>query len=77
MLATEQIWHRMFDMPQILFIIGGLIAIAAIISTYWYKAQKMQSENALKRTMVERGLPGDEIEQIISAQAKEPSDSDG
>ena len=76
-MLAEQLWHRIFDMPQIPFIIGGVIAITGIIASYWYKAQKLQSENALKRTLVERGLSADEIERIIAAQAKEPSDSDG
>ncbi len=75
-MLAEHVWHKIFGMPQIIFIIGGLIAIAGIIASYWYKAQKLQSENALKRMLVERGLPADEIERIMAAQAQEPPDSD-
>ena len=76
-MLAGQIWHKIFEMPQILFIIGCLIALAAILGSFWYKAQKLQSENALKRMLAERGLSADEIERIIAAQAKEPSNSDG
>ncbi len=76
-MLAEQLWHKIFDMPQILFIIMGLIGIAGIGASFWYKAEKLRSENALKRTLAERGLSADEIERIIAAQAKQPSDSDG
>ena len=76
-MLAEQLWHKIFEMPQIIFVVGGLIAMATIIGSFWYKAQKLQSENALKQTLAERGLSADEIERIIAAQAKEPSDSDG
>ena len=62
-------------MPQIAVIMGCLIPIVGVIASAWYKAQKVRSENQLKRTLVERGLSADEIERIISAQAKEASDS--
>ncbi len=75
-MLAAQIWHKIFNMPQFLFVIGGLIAISAIIATNWYKAQKLQSENSLKRTLAERGMSADEIERIIAAQTR-PSDSNG
>ncbi len=76
-MLAEQFWHKIFNMPQILFIIMGLIAIAGITANFWFKAEKLRSENALKRTLAERGLSADEIERIVSARAKEPSDSNG
>ena len=75
MLASQG-WHVIFGMPQIAIIMGCLIPIVSIISSFWYKAHKAQSENQLKRTLVERGLSVDEIERIIVAQVKEPRDSD-
>ncbi len=76
-MLAEQLWHKIFGMPQIAIIMGRLIPIVGIIASYWYKAEKLRSENALKRTLAERGLSADEIERIIAAQAKEPSDSGG
>lgn len=76
-MLAEQFWHKMFGMPQIAIIMGCLIPMVGIIASYWYKAQKLRSEHELKRTLAERGISADEIERIIAAQAKEPSDSDG
>jgi len=74
-----QPWQGLFEMPQIAIVmgclIGCLIPIAGIIAFYWYKAQKVRSENELKQTMVDRGLSVDEIERIIAAQTKEPRHS--
>ena len=76
-MLAGQAWHVIFGMPQIAVIMGCLIPIVSVIGGYWYKVQKVRSENELKRTLVERGLSVDEIERIITAQAKEPNDSDG
>lgn len=69
-------WEFIFGMPQIAVIMGCLIPIASIIASFWYKAQKVQSENELKRTLVEQGLSADDIERIIRAKAIETPDSD-
>ena len=73
-MLAEQSWHIIFGMPQIAVIMGCLIPIASIIAGFWYKAQKVRSELELKRTLVDRGLSADEIERIIAARPKEPSD---
>ena len=68
-------WHVIFGMPQIAIIMGCLIPIAGVIATYWAKAQKVQSDNMLKRSLVERGLSVDEIERIMAAGHVEDSES--
>ena len=72
MLAST-IWDQAFAMPQIAIImgclVGCLIPIAGIISSYWYKAQKVRSENDLKRSMVERGMTVEEIERVMSTRS--------
>ncbi len=78
MLAAQG-WERLLELPQIAIVcglaIGCLIPIAGIIASFWYKAQKVQSDNALKRTMIERGMSVDEIERVIAAQPEDPRDS--
>ena len=78
-MLAEQAWQGMFEMPQIAIaipiIMGCLIAIAGIIGSFWYKAQKVRSDNELKRTMVDRGLSAEEIERILGAQSEERRDS--
>ena len=68
-------WQVIFGMPQIAVIMGCLVPIAGIIASAWCKAQNVQSENELKRTLVEQGLSADDIERIIRAKAKEPTES--
>lgn len=75
-MLAEQAWQKMFEMPQIAIVVGCvfgcLIPIAGIIASFWYKAQKVRSENALKRTLVDRGFSADEIERILAAEGREP-----
>jgi hypothetical protein len=52
-MCIAQVWHTIFQMPQIAFIMGCLILIAAVIGSFWYKRHKARSENNLKRAMVD------------------------
>ncbi len=74
-MLAGQAWQVIFGMPQIAVIMGCLIPIVGVIASAWYKAQKVRSDNQLKRTLVDRGLSADDIERIISAEAKEPPGS--
>ena len=74
-MLAGQAWQVIFGMPQIAIIMGCLIPIVGVIASAWYKAQKVRSDNQLKRTLVDRGVSADDIERIITAQAKDPSDS--
>ena len=58
--------------PSVLGILAvfGLPAIIVAI-TFWYKIAKVNSDNELKRRLVERGLSVDEIERIIKAGTEE------
>ena len=60
-------WELIFRVPQILFVVGGLIAIAAIICSFWYKVEKARSDKDLKLSMLQRGMSAEEIERVISA----------
>ena len=76
MLIIAQIWHKIFNIPHFIFVVLGIIAISAIIAAYWYQAQKLQSENKLKRTLAEQGMSAEEIERVIAAETR-PNDSNG
>ena len=71
MLAASSVWHLVFGMPQILFIVGGVVAIAAIAFLHRYKSQKVQSDNEVKRTMVQRGMNAEHIERIMPARTED------
>ena len=63
-------WYTVFQMPQIAVVMGCLIPIAAAIGSFWYKGQKVRSENNLKQSMVERGMSAEEIERVMSSSPK-------
>ena len=63
-MLADFVWELIFGMPQILFIVGGLVGIAAIIFT---KVKKARSDKDLKLSMLQRGMAAEEIERVISA----------
>ena len=65
-MLANSVWNLVFGMPQVIFVMGGLVAVVAIGGSYWSEFQKAQSENRLKRSMVERGMNADEIERIMA-----------
>ena len=69
-MLADTIWEMIFGMPQIAIITGCLIPIVGIISSVWYRAQKVQSENRLKQSMIERGMSIDEIERVMAARPR-------
>ena len=56
----------------ILFLFGT--PIMAVIAYYCYRIAKINSDNELKRRLVERGLSVDEIERIIKAGTEKDDD---
>ncbi len=70
MMLVGDIWESVFRMPQIAVIMGCLIPIAGIISSYWYKVHKVRAENNLKRMLAERGMSADEIERIVAVSSR-------
>ncbi len=75
-MIASNLWESAFQMPQIAILMGCLIPIVGIISSYWYKAQKVRYEHQLKRTLIERGASADEIERILAAGSKQGYGSD-
>ena len=62
-MLAEIIWN------QATLAIAGFfgVPISAILGTFWAQVQRHKSDNALKRTMVERGMSPEEIERVLSA----------
>lgn len=67
MLFADAGWSELFKMPNIAIVMGCMIPIASIIAMAWRGIEKTKSDNALKRSLVERGLSIEEIERIVSA----------
>jgi hypothetical protein len=43
------------------------IPLASILGWYWFRLHQTRSENALKRSMVERGMSAADIERVMAA----------
>ena len=67
-MLADSFWSALLQVDVISVILACAIPITAIISVFWYKTQKARSQDALKQSMVERGMPVEEIERIIAAQ---------
>jgi hypothetical protein len=51
------------------------VPLASILGWYWLKLHQTRSDNALKQSMVERGMSADEIERVIAAGTGERDES--
>lgn len=64
-------WEKIFsNTANIVVILAMSIPIIAVVGYYWSEVLKNRSNNELKRSMLERGMSAQEIEQVISAGGK-------
>jgi len=65
-------WEKIFSNTGNIVVIMALsIPIISVIGYYWHEVLKNRSNNDLKKSMVERGMSAQEIEQVINAGSKE------
>ncbi len=62
-------WNEIFEPPTLVFLVGALIAIVAIISHHARHAAQHLASTELARSMVERGIPAHEIERVLAGLA--------
>lgn len=62
-MLSEIVWDARTLIPAL----AMSIPIVAIVSTFWFKLEKIKSDNDLKRRMVERGMSVEEIERVLAA----------
>ncbi len=62
-------WNEIFEPPTLVFLVGALIAIVAIISHHARHAAQHQASTELARNMVERGIHANEIERVLAGLA--------
>ncbi|MBN1123628.1 MAG: hypothetical protein JXA82_01375 [Sedimentisphaerales bacterium] len=64
-------WDKILQNPQsIVIIMVFSIPIVSIVAYYWHEVLKNRSDNELKKSMLERGMSAQEIEQVINAGTK-------
>lgn len=66
-MLAEFNWNAMLQPQVIAIIMGCLIPIVGSLAFAWRSIEKTKSENALKRTLAERGMKADEIERVLAA----------
>jgi len=62
----EIIW----DLPTIGIVCTMAVPVLVMFSIAWVQVERRKSDNALKRSMVDRGMSAQDIERVIAA--KEP-----
>ena len=61
-------WEKIFsDTGNLVIVLTFSIPIVAIIGFYWHEVLKNRSNNELKKSMLERGMSAQEIEQVMNA----------
>jgi hypothetical protein len=71
---VEKIMDKLLE-PEVLGILAVFgLPLLIVIAYYCYKVAKINSDNELKRRLVERGLSVDEIERIINAGTEKGDD---
>jgi hypothetical protein len=60
----------LFKMPNIIFTVGGIIAVVSIVGEYLRKSHQVSQETALKRDLIAQGRSADEIERILQASSR-------
>jgi NADH:ubiquinone oxidoreductase subunit 3 (subunit A) len=64
-------WEKIFsNTGNIVVVMAMSIPIIAVVGYYWSEVLKNRSNNELKRSMLERGMSAQEIEQVINAGGK-------
>ena len=62
-MLAEIIWNE----NTLAIVMTFSVPIVAILGSFWYKVERLRSENELKRSMVERGMSVEEIERVLNA----------
>ena len=68
-------WNLLFGMPAIMFIIGGAIAISAIVATQVRGYHETKQLNRLKADMIARGFTADDIARVVGSSRDTPPKS--
>ena len=61
-MCAEIVWNE-----RLIAVICPFAMVAVLgFAFYWYKLNKVRSDNQLKRAMLERGLSAQEMERVLS-----------
>ena len=63
-------FDQLLNPAVLIFLVGGLVAIVAIVGYYLHDYAKGRAENELKQTMLGQGKSAEEIERVLRAGKK-------
>lgn len=66
-------WSQLLRTPTIVFVVGGVIAVFAIVLPHWRRVREVEAASRLKQKMIDRGFSADEIERVLKASDDEAS----
>jgi hypothetical protein len=66
---SEITWTKDTIMAIGVVLVMAGVPLASILGWYWMKLHQTRSDNALKQSMVDRGMSADEIERVMAAGA--------
>jgi hypothetical protein len=69
-------WDRLFEMPVVIFVVGGAIAISAIVATNLRGYHETKQLNRLKADRIDQGFAADEIARVVNSGPDASSKSD-
>ena len=67
-------WDFTSNPATLAIFMAMLIPLAGIITAVWRGIERTKSVNALKQSMIERGMSVDEIERVLAAGGKQNDD---
>ena len=74
-LLSEIVWDSGTIMALGVVLAMAGIPLASILGWYWFKLNQVRSDNALKQSMVARGMSAADIERVMAAGAEEHAGS--
>jgi hypothetical protein len=66
-MLAEAFWNEDTLAVALIFGVPIVSVVVSVLASYWFKIERVRSENDLKQSMIERGMSVEEIERVIAA----------
>jgi hypothetical protein len=60
----------------LVFVAAAVPIVAGVVGYFWYKLRRDELMTSLKQEMLERGMSADDIQKVIEAGARTPTEVD-
>ena len=69
-------WSRLLDSEVLVFLVGGIIAVCAIVGSQLRRHYESKNNARLKADMLERGFSAEQIARVIEADGTSGQESE-